>query len=270
MPELPEVENICIYLRNHLISQNVSDIYVKRNDLRIKVNVEALQQICTRQITSIHRRAKYLVITTTKLLSEEIYLIIHLGMSGKLLLNSIPHKHDCIVFSLQDGNTLTLNDYRRFSSVQITSCLKHFFKDIGPEPLQNTFDFQVLLSLLCKSNVNIKAFLLNGKNIAGIGNIYAAEILFAARISPLRKTIDLAEEECTCLIRAIKTVLSKAISLGGSTFKDYRTPDGKTGSFQQTLRVYLREHEPCIHCNTEIKRIIQNRRSSFYCPQCQK
>ena len=196
MPELPEVENIRIHLCNHLIAQDISSIYVKRNDLRIKVDVEALQQICTRKITTIHRRAKYLVITTEKLPSEEIYLIIHLGMSGKLLFNSTSHKHDCIVFSLQDGNTLTLNDYRRFSSVQTTSCLEHFFKDIGPEPLRDTFDLPVLQSLLRKSNVNIKAFLLNGKNIAGIGNIYAAEILFAAHISPLRKTIGLTEEEC--------------------------------------------------------------------------
>lgn len=264
MPELPEVETICRYLQKIIIGQEISSVKVNRRDLRFPIVGNLSDVLTGRIIEDVYRRAKYINIT----MNNAITLVIHLGMTGKLLYNSEFDKHDHVHFGLSDGNLLTFNDVRRFGAIFILTDIKHFFSKMGPEPLAENFNSEILQEQLRNYNAAVKNALLNGKVISGIGNIYASEILFQARISPLKKANSLSLSEYETLTHAIKTILQKAIEAGGTTLQDYRTPYNGEGYFQHDLKVY--NCAKCNVCNDDLVKIKQCGRSTFYCQDCQK
>ena len=264
MPELPEVETICRYLKKILINQKILSVEVNTEKLRRPVPSFLHSLLQEKIIIDIYRRAKYIII----MLDNNLHLIIHLGMTGKLLYNSSTRKHDHVIFYLNDDQRLVFNDPRRFGSIEILTNIKDFFAKLGPEPLDENCNGIFLYKQLQKRTMSIKNALLNSAIIAGIGNIYASEILFAAKISPLKPANLLSEQDCDTLMIAIKEVLSKAITAGGTTLQDYRTPYNTKGYFQNELQVYQRQN--CSYCHNPIICIKQAGRSTFYCKRCQE
>ncbi len=263
MPELPEVETICSCLKKVLINRKLISVQVDRNDLRIPISEDFSYLLSNLVILNVYRRAKYIVIK----MNNGTFLVIHLGMTGKLLYNHESNKHDHVTFHLEDGDRLVFNDIRRFGFTFTTRNVEKFFSHLGPEPLDVNYSGFDLFNSLKKHTTEIKNALINGKIIAGIGNIYASEALFEARISPFRKANSLSDIECEILVSAIKRVLKKAIVAGGTTLKDYRNPHSDAGYFQHKLQVY--KQEKCNVCNNNIKRALQSGRRTFFCQICQ-
>jgi len=271
MPELPEVETT----KNGLIpaaeNTKVSDLIVRCKALRwpIEKNLSILTK--NQPIISIERRGKYLLFR----LSNGT-IIFHLGMSGhfKVCDKSVPlKKHDHIDIELSNGKILRYNDPRRFGACLWTEGdpLCHpLLVDIGPEPLSRAFNAGYLLKNCKNKKANIKAVIMNSKVVPGVGNIYASESLFLAKISPLTKACDLTENQASNLVKAIKSVLKKAIKQGGTTLKDFSGTDGKPGYFAQKLKVYGMAGHKCTACNSEIEKIVLQQRATYFCPNCQK
>jgi formamidopyrimidine-DNA glycosylase len=230
----------------------------------------------------VDRRAKYLLLP----LDRGDTLVCHLGMSGRF---DIDHhrpgvfeqavgddpKHEHVVFITEDGVRIAFFDPRRFGYMGLVptdAVAEHpWFAGLGPEPLGADFDGAVLLSAIKGKRQNIKVTLLDQRLVAGVGNIYACEALFAARISPLTPAGDLKPAQAKRLAEAVKTVLAEAIEAGGSTLRDFAQTDGQLGYFQHRFKVYGREGEPCLGaCRGNVARIVQAGRSTFYCPACQK
>lgn len=273
MPELPEIETICRKLTPRLKNKKFTQITRHRNDLRIPIPQDLSITATKSQIKKIHRRSKYLLMD----LANGVTVIFHLGMSGRLFFTDkkTPRdKHDHVCFDTEDGLHLRLRDPRRFGL--LTTCptsqlAQHkLFKDLGCEPLNPEFNARFLHALCRKTQTSIKAFLMNAKNIVGIGNIYANEALFLSGIKPSRATQKITAQDATNLCGNIKHVLNRSIELGGTTFRDYVDSDGKPGLHQLELYVYGREGQPCKKCQTPIKRVTQNNRSSFLCSRCQR
>jgi formamidopyrimidine-DNA glycosylase len=231
----------------------------------------------------LRRRSKYILAD----LSSGETLIIHLGMSGRMLISGAiagvfhhahpaPEKHDHVVLDLEGGGRVTFNDARRFGAMDLVATDRveaHWLiETLGPEPLGNAFDEDYLVSRLRGRNTPIKATLLDQRIVAGLGNIYVCEVLYRAGISPIRKAGRIAEPRVRALVPIIRTVLTEAIEAGGSSLRDYRQTDGELGYFQHAFRVYDREGEPCQTpgCEGHIVRIVQSGRSSFYCRACQR
>jgi formamidopyrimidine-DNA glycosylase len=224
-------------------------------------------------IKKIHRRSKYLLID----LANGITVIFHLGMSGRFFFTDKKtrrDKHDHVYFDTEDGLHLRLRDPRRFGL--LTTCAtvqlpEHkLFKNLGCEPLTSDFNAKFLHTLCRRTQTSIKSLLMNAKHVVGIGNIYANEALFLSGIKPSRVTQKITAQETAHLCPNIKHILNRSIELGGTTFRDYVDSDGKPGLHQLELFVYGREGQPCKNCQTPIKRIMQNNRSSFFCPRCQR
>ena len=271
MPELPEVETTLRGISAHVLNSPVTRITIRNPKLRWPVPDELAAQLLHQQITKITRRAKYLLLATDK-----GTIIIHLGMSGSLRIvapDTAYDKHDHVEFCFANGNALRLKDPRRFGAVLWTHepIKKHpLLSHLGPEPLSDEFNAELLFSLSRNKTVAIKQFIMNSKIVVGIGNIYANEALFASGINPKRAAGKISKKCYKQLCIEIKRILEQAISQGGTTLKDFVGGTGKPGYFKQELLVYGRKGLPCVQCQTPLKEIRQGNRSSVYCTHCQK
>lgn len=281
MPELPEVETVRRSLEAAAIGETLQSITVRRSDLRYPVPVERLKrELPGSCLKSVERKGKVLIFRFKKGRLAERCVLGHLGMSGRFLAtkgNQKPNwqKHEHLRFSM-DTWELRFIDPRRFGSVEL--CLasqleKHpRIRNLGVEPLSAAFDGPLLFSGTRGTQVKIRDFLLTGRLVAGVGNIYANEACFHAGVRPQRSAAKLSKSDCSKLVLEIKNVLAAAIEAGGSTLKDggYVDGSGKAGWFQFSHWVYNREGEPCKNCQSSIKKVKALRRSAFYCPQCQR
>lgn len=269
MPELPEVETIKNGLEK-IVNLKISEI--KRSNFKLRIeNQICFNHLINQQITKISRKARYLLIDFT----NNFTMIIHLGMSGRITLKT-PYqaiKHDHFVCKLSNDKWLIYNDPRRFGFIDLIYSNKinehKMLKNLGPEPLSSEFNQPYLSTKLKKICANIKTTMMDNKIVVGVGNIYINESLFDAKISPLRAANSLNKNETKRLINSIKKIISNAIKLGGSSIADYQNTDGEFGSFQIFHRVYDRNQKNCVNCQDKIIKIVQNQRSSFYCPTCQ-
>jgi formamidopyrimidine-DNA glycosylase len=269
MPELPEVEVTRRGLMPHLTGRVISAVEVRQPMLRWPVP-HAVRSLAGRTVQAVRRRGKYLLVDC-----GDGHLILHLGMSGSLRV--LPHgtpaeKHDH--FDLVLGDRLVrLRDPRRFGAVLWTdeAVDEHpLIASLGIEPLSRALDPARLLALTRPHRTAIKLFLMDGRRVVGVGNIYASESLFRARIDPRARAGRLSLERCARLSKAIKDTLRSAIRAGGSSLRDYVRADGHAGGFQNRYWVYDRAGKPCRRCGSTIRRIVQGQRSTFFCPRCQK
>jgi formamidopyrimidine-DNA glycosylase len=273
MPELPEVETVVRGLRPHLVGRTLVRVDQRRADLREKLPAKFAQRLQGRRVTAVERRAKYILVH----LDDANMLVVHLGMTGQFVLGDKPNSvgpHEHVAFTLDDGRSLRFTDPRRFGLMDIVPAREldthKRFRDIGPEPLDADFTVAVLENAFRGRRGPIKAALLDQRNIAGIGNIYACEALHAAGILPKRRTGTVLRDRAARLVTAIKDVLEKAIAAGGSSARDYVQANGEQGWFQAQWSVYDKEGQPCPGCGAPIRRIVQGGRSTFYCPKCQR
>ncbi len=271
MPELPEVETTRRGIAPHVVHHHIKQIVVRHHQLRWPVPAELVREAKGLRIEACERRGKYLLLRTIK-----GTIIIHLGMSGSLRLvdgNTPAAKHDHVDIVLGSGQALRLTDPRRFGAVLWTpdDPLQHeLLNDLGPEPLGKEFNGEYLYHASRGRTVNVKQFIMDSKVVVGVGNIYASEALFLARIHPSRKAGSLSKVRCEALADAIRNVLTAAIKQGGTTLRDFVGGDGKPGYFAQQLNVYGRTGEACQVCGTAIKQVRQGQRSTYYCPHCQR
>lgn len=275
MPELPEVETTRkgITPRCHL--QTIEKFVVRNPKLRWPIDTSLTTKLPGLVIQSIERRGKYLLLNT-----QLGTLLIHLGMSGNLRIlpkETVVQKHDHVDIVLKNGFVLRLNDPRRFGSVlwhdQATQgdISQHkLLSKLGPEPLSEEFNGAYLYEKTRNRKVAIKNFVMNSHIVVGAGNIYANESLFLSGIHPQTIASKLTKNQCLILANNIKDVLKAAIEQGGTTLKDFLSPDGKPGYFVQKLNVYDQQNKPCPVCASPIERIILNQRASYFCPKCQK
>ena len=273
MPELPEVEVIRQGLQNHLPGRHLVAVKTNHKKLRLPVPIKHLEQyIVGARVSSVDRRAKYLLIN----MDNGATLVIHLGMSGRLGLffTAAPlKKHDHLRWLLDEKNELRFNDSRRFGSVQVLApgeTLEDRIPGIGPEPLGPDFTAAYLKEKARGRKQPIKNFLMDGRIVVGIGNIYACETLFLASIKPTKPAGRLGIKRWKKVADAAQAVLRNAIASGGTTINDFVNASGKTGYFQLELQVYGRERQPCHACKTPITRKVMAGRSTFFCPKCQK
>lgn len=276
MPELPEVETVVRGISPSLEGQMIADVVVRNRSFRKPIPTDFEKQVVGKTVERVERRAKYIIITLDKGLS----VLWHLGMSGRVTIveEAKPDfaKHDHVAFKVKGGNWIVFNDARRFGLMDVCETdelAQHsFMKNVGPEPLSNSFNSAVLGENLAGKKSAIKQALLDGRNVAGVGNIYACEALFRSNINPKREAGKISKAKLDILCREIRSVLLEAIEAGGSTLKDHAQVDGELGYFQHQFKTYGREGEPCVTtgCNSKIKRIVQGGRSTFYCSKCQK
>ncbi len=273
MPELPEVETVKNGLSQKLLNQTIASVTLGRPNLRMPFPTDFCERLSNRTLTVFNRRSKYLLIS----LDDDTIWISHLGMSGKFTIEENPNtpliKHDHVVIHFTNGTRLIYNDPRRFGFMQLTTPdeldTHPLFIHLGPEPLSNHFHDAHLYEKLHTRSVPIKNAIMNAANVVGVGNIYAAESLFRSHINPSTPCNKLKPSDYSILTQQIKQVLQDAITAGGSTLRDYRSADGDLGYFQHRFDVYNRENDPCHHCHDPIQRIVQQGRSSFFCPTCQ-
>jgi formamidopyrimidine-DNA glycosylase len=291
MPELPEVETIRRGLIPVLLGQRLLRVDARRPDLRVPLSPDFALRLTGRHVQGLRRRAKYLLVD----LDAGETLIVHMGMSGRFTVHQpgaafrpgrfthkMPEdgsgdgKHDHIVFETPQGARIVFTDHRRFGLMLLerTDELDEhkLFAGLGPEPLDEEFTPVVLNSLIRNKRAPIKAALLDQRVVAGLGNIYACEALFRARISPKRLAYSVAGVRAARLVPAIKAVLEAAVKAGGSSLRDYAQADGELGYFQHHFLVYDREKQPCKRkgCTGTVRRIVQSGRSTFYCSSCQR
>lgn len=268
MPELPEVEVSRMGITPHLLNQTIQKIEVRQPKLRWPVPEEILL-LQGQVIRSIRRRAKYLLIET-----DQGTAIIHLGMSGNLRVLDQwiePNKHDHVDLTLTNGKVLRYHDPRRFGAwLWCETGVEHdVMSHLGPEPLTDDFNAEYLFEKAQKRKVVTKQFIMDNKVVVGVGNIYASESLFGAKIHPQTLANQLTLSQITLLVDEIKKVLSRAITQGGTTLKDFNQADGKPGYFAQELQVYGKAGKPCPTCGELIVEEKIGQRNSFYCEKCQ-
>jgi formamidopyrimidine-DNA glycosylase len=268
MPELPEVEVTRLGIEPYVVGRTVTSVLVREPRLRWPVP-EAVRGLAGRVVRAVKRRAKYLLLDC-----GDGHLILHLGMSGSLRLvapGTIPGKHDH--FDLVIGEKiLRLRDPRRFGAVLWTTLPPEehaLIRHLGVEPLSQRLNAARLHALTRASRVRIKPFLMDGRRIVGVGNIYASESLFLAGVHPRRRAGRLSADECKRLAAAVKRTLRTAIRAGGSSLRDFVGSDGAEGYFQRRAWVYDRAGQECRRCGTAIKRIVQGQRATYFCPRCQ-
>ena len=277
MPELPEVETVSLALSKIVKNSKVIKIRVFRKDLRWKIKENLAKDLQQNILKTPYRRGKYILIPTFK----DNILLIHLGMSGQIKITAnkkIKSKHDHVIMIIETKDnkiySITYNDPRRFGYIdffQIKEIENHFLlKNLGVEPLGNDFNIDYLQKKIIKKTTCIKNILMDQRIIAGIGNIYASEILYKAKINPLRSASSLNNIDLKRLIHATKIILEKSISVGGTSIRNHLQPNGKLGYFVQRLQVYGKTKEKCYKCNNYISKIIINSRSTFFCGSCQK
>ena len=268
MPELPEVETTVRGLERVLKGRRIARVEARRADLRRAFPKDLGQRLTGAMVTGLGRRAKYGLIDTDR----GDTMIFHLGMSGSWRIDHAQlGKHDHLLLETDEGKRLALNDPRRFGSVDLvaTDELQEWpaFKALGPEPFELTA--RELRKRLEGRSAAIKLLLGDQRIVAGLGNIYVCEALYRSGIHPKRAGGSVSPERLKRLVVAIRQVLSEAIEAGGSTLRDFASPDGELGYFSKTFAVYDREGKPC-GCGGTVKRIVQGGRSTFYCPKCQR
>jgi formamidopyrimidine-DNA glycosylase len=283
MPELPEVETVRKGLLPVMEGFVIRHADVRRPDLRWPLPERMSERLSGQRVLRLRRRSKYILVD----LSSEETLIIHLGMSGRILISEkplgvfhhtlpAPEKHDHVVFEMETGAGIAFNDARRFGAMDLAPTelveAHWLLKDLGPEPLGNVFNEDYLEARLRGRNIPMKTALLDQKIVAGLGNIYVCEALNRAGISPRRKAGNLSRPQIARLVPIIRDVLNEAIAAGGSSLRDYRQTDGELGYFQHAFRAYDREDQPCRtpECDGTIVRIVQSGRSTYFCPGCQR
>jgi formamidopyrimidine-DNA glycosylase len=270
MPELPEVETIVRGLQGPLVGRQFTGVRLGWEKLIARPSVEEFKRgLVGQKILGVKRRGKYLVFT----LSGGGSLIVHLRMTGRLLIvNSGDEldKHDHLIFELDDGRELRFNNVRKLGRVYLMGDQDEVVGKLGPEPLDSDFTPADFAALLSGRRGMIKPLLLNQRFVAGIGNIYSDEALFAARIHPERRADTLTAEEIECLYHAIRQVLVQGIQNRGTTFSDYLDAEGREGRNQEYLQVFRRPGYPCPRCGTPIERTVVGGRGTYFCPRCQK
>ncbi|MGS4946376.1 bifunctional DNA-formamidopyrimidine glycosylase/DNA-(apurinic or apyrimidinic site) lyase [Meridianimarinicoccus sp. RP-17] len=287
MPELPEVETVRRGLAPVMEGQTIARADIRRPDLRWPFPPDMAARLAGQRVLGLRRRSKVILAD----LAGGETLMIHLGMSGRMLISGAhgrdmpgqfhhahpaPEKHDHVVLDLGTGARVTFNDPRRFGAMDLapTATLDHhkWLATLGPEPLGNLFHDTYLAARLRGRDTPIKAALLDQRTVAGLGNIYVCEALFRAGISPARRAGRISARRVASLVPAIRDTLTEAIAAGGSSLRDYRQADGDLGYFQHAFRVYGRTGQPCTTpgCTGTIVRTVQAGRSSFHCPRCQR
>lgn len=283
MPELPEVETVRRGLEPVMTGVRIAQAEVRRPDLRWPLPERMAERLTGADVLRLRRRSKYILAD----LSIGESLLVHLGMSGRMLVSGVmlgefhhdhpaPAKHDHVVLDMASGARVTFNDARRFGMMDLlptaTADQHPLLAGIGPEPFGNDFNEEWLIGRFKGRKTPVKSALLDQKIVAGLGNIYVAEVLFRAGLRPDRLTGDLTETQTAALVPLIRQVLDEAILAGGSSLRDYRQSDGELGYFQHAFRVYGREGQPCATpgCKGQVERIVQSGRSSFFCPACQR
>jgi len=271
MPELPEVETTRLGVDPHAVGRRIIAVAVHEPRLRWRVRRDLPGQVAGQRVLRTARRAKYLLIEL-----ERGTLLLHLGMSGNLrvLPADAPRvAHDHVDLVLDSGSTLRFNDPRRFGSLHYTSGdprLHPLLAKLAPEPFDAAFDTDYLWRVTRRRRVAIKQLLMNSRLVVGVGNIYANEALFRAKVRPRRQARGLSRSEVARLARAVRAVLTQAIRVGGTTLRDYVGADGSPGYFRQKLYVYERTGQACRTCGTPVRQLTQGQRSTYYCPSCQK
>lgn len=269
MPELPEVETSRRGIEPYIVGQTILHAAVRNGHLRWPVSTE-IHTLSDSPVLSVNRRAKYLLLQL-----PQGTILIHLGMSGSLriLTQALPAaKHDHLDLVFSNGTVLRYTDPRRFGCWLWTRHLEQhpLLVNLGPEPLSDDFTAEYLLERCAKKTGAIKPWLMDNRLVVGVGNIYASESLFNARLHPAKSAKTLRYDECQCLVQAIKNVLQHAIEQGGTTLRDFTQTDGKPGYFVQQLQVYGRAMQPCRQCGIPILTGKQGQRSSYWCPHCQR
>ena len=276
MPELPEVETVRRGLVPVMEGRVIARATVRRDGLRWPFPARLAERLSGQRVLRLRRRSKYILAD----LSGGESLLLHLGMSGRLLIqpdaSAAPGKHDHVLLDMEGGTRIAFNDARRFGMLDLVPTAEagrhRLLATLGPEPLGNAFSGAALADALAGRMTPIKSALLDQRIVAGLGNIYVCEVLFRAGIDPRRKAGRLARRRAEALAPMIRDVLTEAIEAGGSSLRDYRQADGELGYFQHAFRVYGREGAPCVTpgCNARIRRIAQAGRSTFFCPACQR
>jgi len=288
MPELPEVETVRMGLAPVLEHHRLVKVETRRGGLRAPFPKDFARRLTGRHVKRLVRRAKYLLAE----LDRGETLVIHLGMSGRMAVyaagserrlgqyvyDAAPPgagsaKHDHVVIETDAPARIVFTDPRRFGLMTLVDTAHlgedKLFEGLGIEPLSAQFDAAWLAHVLKGKKTAVKSALLDQRVIAGLGNIYACEALFRARISPRRLAGKVRSDAVAALAQAIKAVLKEAIAAGGSSLRDYKKADGRLGDFQHHFAVYDREGQACPNCGGTVKRIVQTGRSSFFCPKCQ-
>ena len=290
MPELPEVQTIVDELNKKIKGESVKNIWTNKENLFRNISFEKFKKgIKNKKILKVKRRAKYIIIE----LSDDYILLVHLKMTGHFLLGNWEIKKDeiisleegaikedkynnhiHIIFDLSNKKQLAFSDLRQFGEIELYK--KQAFKELtkinklGIEPLSKKFSFKKFKEIIKKRKTNIKKVLMDQEKIAGIGNIYASEILFLAKVNPKRNTENLEEKEIKSIYKAILKVLEKALKCKGVSISDYRRISGEKGTYQDCIMVYNRRGEKCLNCGAIIEYININQRGTYYCPRCQK
>ena len=271
MPELPEVETTVRGLANVLEGRRIRRLETRRGDLRRAFPADLGQRMTGARITGLGRRAKYGLVHTDR----GDTMVFHLGMSGAWRVDPAEiGKHDHLLLETNEGRRIHLRDPRRFGSVDLvpTEDLEQWpaFKALGPEPLDGSIDGKWLKQKFAGRTAAVKLLLLDQRVVAGLGNIYACEALFRARLDPRKPAGKVSKARLDALAEAIPAVLEEAIKAGGSTLKDFTAPDGELGYFSKQFEVYDREGEACRGCQSKVRRIVQGGRSTLFCPSCQR
>lgn len=276
MPELPEVE---ITRRGliPLINQTVSNVVIRNASMRWPIPAHLPQTLSNLALVGLKRRAKYILAEFNNQTGDKVgTLLLHLGMSGRISLldrNYPPEKHDHFDIAFNDGRVLRLRDPRRFGAVLWAGLEPNthaLIEPLGPEPLESEFNAKYLHAELSSRSAAIKVAIMDSHLVVGVGNIYASESLFRARIHPELPAKNLTLKQCEKLVFEIKATLNDALTAGGSSLRDFFGVDGNIGYFQQEYFVYGRTDEPCKVCSKPIKCIRLGQRSTFYCAHCQK
>jgi formamidopyrimidine-DNA glycosylase len=271
MPELPEVETIRRQLAPHVEGRVLQRVEILDARWSLpRAPQELVDAVQGRRVERLARRGKYFIFE----LEDEVFLLMHLRMTGNLLLDPAPDTpYQRVIFTLHDGHELRFCDPRRFGTGELAlglGGLEAFFDGkLGIEPLGDELTGPRLKALARGRRAPVKAFLLDQRHIAGVGNIYADEALFRARIHPLRPAGRLSTKQCTELVDAVKLVLAAGIDAGGSTIDDFRHPDGVAGAFQNDFLVHLRRGEPCHTCGTTVIKLVAAGRGTYVCESCQ-
>ncbi len=270
LPELPEVETTVRGVRPAMAGRQICSVVVRERRLRWPVPRSLNRTLSGKRVASVGRRAKYILLNFS-----HGTVMIHLGMSGRLRVvpaDTPPAKHDHVDFVLDSGKVLRFHDPRRFGSILWVSqdfTNNKLIKNLGPEPFDEALTGAALYRLSRGRKTGIKQFIMDGRIIVGVGNIYASEALFRAGIRPGRAAGRVTLSRFDQLLDAIRQVLSEAIKAGGTTLRDYSRVTGEPGYFEQSLDVYERAGSPCVNCATAIRRKVIGQRASYYCPSCQ-
>ena len=272
MPEIAEVEKVRNTLKKRILNKKIVDFKVYYSKILLSDEEEIRKALINNCFIDIKRIGKWLMFET-----KDHYLLSHLRMEGKYFLKNINDpilKHEHIEFIFEDGMSMRYHDTRKFGRMKLVEKDKLYefegIKKQGIEPISDDLTKEYLYSKISKKNLPMKTILLDQTIISGLGNIYADEVLFAAKINPLKKGKDITIEECERIKKASKEIILKAIEMGGTTIRSYTSSLGVTGRFQQNLMVHKRVGETCKNCGQVIKKIKIGGRSTYYCETCQK